>query len=567
MQGNEIQVPTTGALLKRGLRRYQANDLEGARKAYGRVLRVEPDHYRALHLLGLVMFEAGHYKEAVKLIEKSIKIQADDHAYNDLGQIWIKLDTLDLAKACFQKAIELRPNNAFAINNLANCLKKAGDSHLALRLYRDAVELSPDNPVFLTNLGNLLSKTDQHEEAIAVLLRSVDLTDTPADVHCSIGLCQEQLGRFAEAEMRYRAAIDHKPHHARAVAALLALPTAPIDPAQEKVAKGIMADESIDAEKKTRVAYGLGKLLERKKSYDEAFFWYKCANEIQHPDPDAYDNDAVKGMVHALKKLYTSERIQKLSALGSESMRPVFIVGLPRTGTSLTEQIIASHPQTHGAGELRDLSHLVKKHLGGLSDLSNPKGFAARTKEALSSIANGYSEAIGLLAPKEAIRVVDKFPPNFLYVGLMSIVFPRATIIHCSRDIRDVALSCYTTAFRMDYDYTSDMRNFARYYSLYSGLMDHWHNALPNPPLRLVYEDLVHDPDTWIPRIIEHCRLEYDERCLHFHKTDRSVRTPSNWQVRQKLYTGSIGRWKHYEKHMQPLLDELAIQGLDQFSR
>ena len=212
MQGNEIQVPTTGALLKRGLRRYQANDLEGARKAYGRVLRVEPDHYRALHLLGLVMFEAGHYKEAVKLIEKSIKIQADDHTYNDLGQIWIKLDTLDLAKACFQKAIELRPNNAFAINNLANCLKKAGDSHLALRLYRDAVELSPDNPVFLTNLANLLSKTDQHEEAIAVLLRSVDLTDTPADVHCSIGLCQEQLGRFAEAEMRYRAAIDHKPH-------------------------------------------------------------------------------------------------------------------------------------------------------------------------------------------------------------------------------------------------------------------------------------------------------------------------------------------------------------------
>ena len=567
MPRNGPQVTTTANLLKLGLERYQANDLEGARKAYGRVLRVEPDHYRALHLLGLVMFEAGHYKEAVKLIEKSVKIQADDYAYNDLGQIWIKLDTLDLAKACFQKAIELRPNNAFAINNLANCLKKAGDSQQALNLYQDAVDLCPDNPVFLANLGNSLRKTDQHEKAIAVLLRSVELTDTPADVHCSIGLCQEQLGQFAEAEKHYRFAIDHNPHHANAVAALLTLPSVQFDPAQEEVAKRIMADESIDADKKTRVAYGLGKLLDRKKSYDKAFFWYQCANVKQQPDPAAYDNDAVKNMIHALKQLYKSESIRKLSALGSESVRPVFIVGLPRTGTSLTEQIIASHPQTHGAGELNDLSNLVKTHLGGLSGLSNPKRLAVRTKDALSSIANGYLEAIDSLAPAEATRVVDKFPPNFLYVGLMSIVFPQATIIHCNRDVRDVALSCYTTAFRMDYDYTSYLRNFARYYALYTGLMDHWYKALANPPLRLMYEDLVHDPNTWIRRIIEHCRLEWDECCLHFHETDRSVRTPSNWQVRQKLYTGSVGRWKHYEKHMQPLLDELAVQGLDQFSK
>jgi hypothetical protein len=231
-------------------------------------------------------------------------------------------------------------------------------------------------------------------------------------------------------------------------------------------------------------------------------------------------------------------------------------VGLPRSGTTLTEQILASHPHVFGAGELQDIPNIVQS-LGR----RYPRAFMRLDERNLSALRRLYTTTIDSIAPAGIRYVTDKLPMNFIHLGLIAMLFPEARVIHCRRNPLDVGLSCFIEQFEMQNDFSTDLMNFGRYYLQYRKLMRHWHGALPLPCYELEYEHLVQDQETETRKLIAFCGLEWNDACLRFTETTRTVKTPSRWQVRQPVYRSSVGRWMNYRKHMTPLIHLLEQNG------
>ena len=249
------------------------------------------------------------------------------------------------------------------------------------------------------------------------------------------------------------------------------------------------------------------------------------------------------------------------STLGAASELPVFVLGMPRSGTTLVEQILASHPMVHASGELLASGLMID----GIASLpaarqagkGYPEAVRLVDRAAAEALAGRYLEAIGRDAG-EAARVTDKLPFNFLRIGLIALLLPRARIIHCQRDPYDTCLSCYFQDFQDAQPFVYELERLGKYYREYERLMAHWRSVLPSPMLEVPYEALVNDPEPWCRRILEHCALPWDERVLRFFATERSVQTASFWQVRQPIYLSSVGRWRHYRKHLGPLFEALG---------
>jgi hypothetical protein len=249
---------------------------------------------------------------------------------------------------------------------------------------------------------------------------------------------------------------------------------------------------------------------------------------------------------------------ERRGVFGSPSDVPVFIVGMQRSGTTLTEQIAASHPQVYGAGELEHI-----RRIAGMIKIGRPESTVRQLTSADSlALAGDYLRKVREIGG-DALRIVDKMPHNFQYLGLIAILFPKARIIHCTRDPMDNCVSCFTQSFTGHHGYNTDLRQLGLYYREYRRLMDHWRRVLPIPMLEIDYEEMVADQETQSRRLIDFLGLDWDPACLNFHETDRSVQTASRWQVRQPIYKTSVKRWKDYEKHLGPLkkaLGELAAE-------
>jgi len=259
-----------------------------------------------------------------------------------------------------------------------------------------------------------------------------------------------------------------------------------------------------------------------------------------------YDVEADVSCFKAIADAFTSDVMNLFAGAGDTSEHPVFVVGMPRSGTTLVEQILASHPDVHGAGELNLLS-----------EVSGGALFPTLGRE-LPAWGRAYAERLAALAPGKR-RVVDKMPSNFQFLGLIQLMLPNARIIHCRRDPIDTCLSCYSRKFADRQDFSYDLRDLGRYYRAYEDLMDHWRRLLPHDRLLEVrYEDLVNDLRTEAERLVAFCGLEWNEACLDFHRTDRPVQTASVNQVRQPIYRSSVSRWKQYARHLEPLLGALG---------
>ncbi len=257
---------------------------------------------------------------------------------------------------------------------------------------------------------------------------------------------------------------------------------------------------------------------------------------------------------------FTPERLQSLPRAQHDSKTPVFILGMPRSGTSLVEQILASHPQVHGAGELNNIMRLES----GMPDLVGggkrfPDGLNKLTQEHVDELASHYLEHLAELSP-DALRVTDKMPNNFLHLGTIQLLFPDARIIHCMRDPLDTCLSCYFQNFFAQHPYTNDLGHLGAYYNGYERLMAHWKQTLDLPIFDIRYEDLVENQETKSREMIEFIGLEWDEACLKFHENKRIGRTASYDQVRQPIYKGSVARWRNYESHLEPLRKALEAK-------
>jgi tetratricopeptide (TPR) repeat protein len=473
-------------------------------------------HADAWHNLGNALRHRGRFEQAFDALKRALLIDPGRAAtYLALGGLLIESQQLADALVCFERAAKLDPSMARAQSRLAAQLAANGKVERAETHFRNAVTLDPDGPHGWLGLGQTLEDTGDAEGALGcyrnVLARATG--DPAAQSHA--------LGRTL--------ALIHSP----APAALL------------RVARDAVADARRADDARAVIGYGLAKHHDRHKDFPAAAAAARAANEARRREAGAFDRDAFDGRVAALLG-FDAAFFAGRRGFGLGTDQPVFIVGLPRSGTTLLEQILASHPLLHGAGELPDLSRLAERAAPDAPWVS-----AARvTRESSAALAHDYLRALRDGAPRGRLRITDKAPFNLFQLGFAALLFPQARVIHCRRDARDNALSIWFENFNVDQRYSTDFADIAHLRGGYERLMAHWRAALPLPILDVDYEALVADTEGEARRIVEFLGAPWDRRCLDFHRTERAVRTPSRWQVREKIYTRSVERWRAYAPHL-----------------
>ncbi|MEM9464151.1 MAG: sulfotransferase [Actinomycetota bacterium] len=428
---------------------HQQGRLAEAEQVYADVLRVQPDHVDASHLLGLIRAQQGHPAEGRELIERAVAARPDDPAMQ---------------------------------RNLAGVLSQMGEMADAERHYRRAIELDPSYAEGYYSLAqNVRSQADDG------LLEAVE----------------ERL-----------AALDRS-----------------------------SADEVL-------LRFAAGKLADDRGAYDRAFAHFAAANAAKDV---SYDRAGAEALVAESVRVFDGDLFAAHEGSGVDDPRPVFVIGMPRSGTTLLEQTLARHPAVFGAGERSDVTRMVHALPGQVAGSAGyPACVVDADAQVLEVFARQYLDRVGGLDPS-AQRVIDKQPTNFRFAGLISLLFPGARFIHCRRDPVDTALSCFFQNFTNGQEYSFDLDDLVHFHQGYETLMAHWATVLPNPMLDVDYEAMVADPEATARRVVEFCGLDWDDAVLDAEVDGGSVQTASKWQVRQPVYTSSLARWQHYEAHLGPL--------------
>ncbi|MEA2779956.1 MAG: hypothetical protein QOK29_1500 [Rhodospirillaceae bacterium] len=552
--------PTTQDVLQQALRSHQTGDLATAERLYRQILAQAPRQFNALHLLGVIRAQQQNFKEAERLIAKAVESDPTSaEAHNNLGNVLSELDRHEQAIMSFQRALQIQPNNAGAYYNLGNALKKLRKHEEAAACYAAAVRLQPDYDDALFNLANILRHLNRQEEAMPHLRRIIARHPRDAEAHTALGQALQELGRFDEARPAFERAIALNPTSVDAHLNLIAVRGGKPDERHLKEMEALAGDGARLAHTERSVLhYTLGKAYEMLGRDDEAFAHLFDANRLRRQSIP-YDEAAARARFERLQQMFTRELLAEKPGLGSDSNQPIFVVGFPRSGTTLTEQILASHPEVHGAGELGfigELAATVRATAG--KQLFFPECLPFLPANLFRKLGEAYVRRLRTIAPA-APRITDKMPANHMFVGFIRLILPNARIIHVKRDAVDTCVSCFSLYLGEGLDFANDLGELGRHYRMYSELMDHWRDVLPaHAMLHVQYEELVGDLEGQARRILDYCGLPWDDRCLAFHETERSVTTASVLQVRQPIYRSSLQRWRRYERHLGPLLEALG---------
>lgn len=564
----------------------QLADPAAAEACIRNALALRPDMAAAHFNLGIALRDQKRPGKAVKAFQAAIEINPDyAEAHNAMGYVLAVRGEIPAAERCFRQAIGLDPRLADAYTNLGNVLRAQSRRDDAVVVYRKALAVQPDNLDALLNLTSLLSTLNRFDEAINYGRRILALRPDFAQAHYHLGntliganrleeaveclrsaqrvkpdfieatgleaQALQKLGRYEEAAECLLAALDRGVRSAAIIVALAAVAKR-LERREQAIslAEDLLAEGKLSDDDKQQLHFAAGKLHDELERYQEAFEHYRRANALYR---GRFSRAQLGQVVDASIALFQRHRMSTLPKSRSRSDRPIFIIGMPRSGTSLVEQILASHPSVFGAGELNDINQYangMQVRLG--SALPYPACLGEMPPDLPETLAGQYLDRLRALDPS-ALRVVDKMPHNFLHLGLIALLFPGARIIHIRRDPMDTCLSIYFQRFNDLHAYAHDLSDLGYYYSAYERLMTHWRSVLELPLLEIRYEDLVAEPHTWIPRLVEFCGLEWDEKCMRFHETRRVVNTPSTEQVREPLYSRSVGRWRHYAEQLEPL--------------
>ena len=566
---------------------YQALDrLDDAVSCYQKVLALEPYYPEAHFNLGNVLNRQGQLDNAVTCYQKALALRSDYvDAYISLGNTFKDLGNLAEAMVCYQKTLAFNPNYAEVHFNLGIAFQEQGKWDEAINCYHNALSLKPDYTEVHNNLGLVLQEQDRIDEAINSYHKALSLKPDYAEAHSNLGIALQAQGKLDEAIHCYHHALSLTPNYVKAYAGLAsvyidlgqfeaaqlaissALEIQPENPTAwailprlrkltledaEWLNRALSLTSQANSQETIAMQFAIGKYYDDTRQYDLAFAAYRQGNMLKRQREDKFDRAGLSQLVDALIASYTADVAGSQREGASLSQRPVMIVGMPRSGTSLIEQIIASHPDAAGAGELSFWDSQVKANwAASISGDYEPA--------LIAGIAASYEQILQQCSA-EASRVVDKMPHNFIRLGLISATFPQARIIHAQRNPVDTCLSIYFQNLGPLHSYGTDIDDLAFYYREYIRLMQHWRAVLPADRfLDVPYEALVDDQAAWSQRMIEFIGLDWDERCLDFHKTERKVGTASNWQVRQKIYSSSKARWRNYENHLGPLLGLLDL--------
>jgi len=576
---------------------HRQGKLTEAEQLYLTVLQLNPDSAKAHHNLGTALVQLNRLEEAKAHFEKAIAIRPDSlEARNNLGNVLARLNRLDQSivqfekvlevsrhnaepylRACYNigvslqalnkheeaiphyaRAIAIKPDYAEAHNGLGDALMKCKRVEEALTHYERLAAIRPDLAEAHNNLGVSLHALNREAEAITHFTEALAIKSDYADAHGNLGLALESIGRIEEAARAFQKAIEHAPTIARFYRWLFHSKKAVADDPQLAAMMALAQRmASLPQREQIELHFALGKVFTDLKQYDLSFRHLLEGNALKRQEI-AYDETETLCMFDRIRAVFSPELMLSKRGLGNRSAEPVFILGMPRSGSTLIEQILASHPRVFGAGELNDFSRAVTWLTGQLgANLQFLEQITALTGEDLSRLGTRYLCGIRNLAPN-AERVTDKAPANFRFAGLIHLALPNARIIHTRRDPVDTCVSCFSTLFADRQSFAYDLSELGHYYRAYERLMDHWRAVLPEGVmLEVSYEELVADFEGQARRIVAHCGLTWDEACLDFYKTQRPVKSASAAQVYQPLYNTSVGRGSHYGDLLQPLLDAL----------
>ena len=563
-----------------------------ARRALERAVKRDPNYAEAYNSLGNLLAKAGETDAAVAQYRKAIARRPNYiEAIGNLGKALAEAGRLEEALEQFAEASALDPENPQALADRANALGKAKRLPEALEAIRAALDIAPDRPEFQFLHATLLSESGDAKGAEEAYRRAAELAPEMAETHLNLGNLVAKEGRVEEAlacfERYERAGGDRADALVAQTTSLIALgdrdraralaeeahriapqKTGPLvqlatlghgnpDSLAAELERAYAATTE-DEEAKRRAAFALANLHDRTGAWDQAFRWVEAANALARA-ARPYDTGADEQRLARIRAVFDRRFLDGLSAeTGIDTDTPVFIVGMPRSGTTLIEQILASHPQVHGAGERAEIGRLSRNLQVILqSDTAYPDCVVDFTPDLAQQAARQYLDAVGRNAG-EAMRITDKMPANFQHLGLIRMLFPKARVIHCRRDPMDTCLSCYFRYFAGAIDYVYDQESLGGYYRLYDTMMAHWRDVRPLAMFEVQYENVVADLDGEARKIVDFVGLDWDERCLRFHETKRTVQTASSQQVREPLYTTSVGRWRHYEAGLGRLREALG---------
>lgn len=553
------------AILNQALDAFQRDDAQEAYRLGKEALAAAPEAHDTLHFAGVAALSAGEYREAVDLLGRALKRartpQENAANWTAIGRAYRMLDDETRAEGCFRQALRLAPDWPPALVDLALSLQQKGNFNQAESLARRALELGESNVDIHNCLGGCLIAQEKYEEAERAFRAALQIEPKNLEARYGLANLAKIRGKIKEAEIGFRELLADEPLYPayHQLAQLTTFETANCEEIQAMKAQLKRTQELPDAPLVAQgdIHYALFKAFEDVGDYDLAFDYLRQANAIsrsRHSDYKVQDDIAV---MERIETLFTPTFFRQYEGVGHPGVRPIFIPSLPRSGSTLTEQMIASHSQVRGGGELTHFGQVATKlSLKWGSDPAFPDLDPGMARRDLRSTGEAYIEktaALRLLHP----FFTDKSPINFYYIGLIHLLLPDAKIIHVRRHPLDCCFGMYRQQFTRGILYSYDLDDLARYYRAYDRLMQHWRHTAPDAFVEIYYEALVANPETELTRVLRHCGLEFEPHCLEFYKYDRPVRTASVVQVRQPLNRKGIGRWRNYQQQLAPLETEL----------
>ncbi len=563
-------------------------DGAAAADCYRRALELLPQDAQVLCNLGNALRQLGQFEEATHRTRRALELAPGlSMAHNNLGLLLLARGERDAAITSYREALRLNPSYVEALSNLGNALREQGQRREALAVHQQALELDPRRADSHFNVGQALLESRRIQQATDSFRNALSLQPNHVAAHLGLAAVQRLQGLASEADASCERALALAPQNADALVLLgeLRADRGQFAQAQELFERVLAADPkfalaycSIAAHRRMtrddvawlqgarallatrlpvadelQLRYALGKYFDEVGDYAEAFSSYQQANELNKRCGGSYDDVHLTTLVGRIINRCDGAFVRSARTAACASEEPVFIIGMPRSGTSLTEQILASHPAVFGAGEVafwdRAFATLEES---APRDEQLALCLTDMAQEYLRRVRGRADAAPGIT--DEAPRFTDKMPANFFYVGLIHAAFPRARIIHMQRHPLDTCVSVYFQNFFNVSPYANDLNHLAHYYGQYQRIMAHWRSVLPaHALLEVPYEELVQEPERWTRRMLDFIGLPWDPQCLQFYQTERAVITASKWQVRQTINTASVQRWRNYGEYLAPL--------------
>lgn len=502
---------------------------------------------------------AGQPERAMPVLEElAAKMPDQPFAHYWIGQAHLRSFRGAQAVACFERVRQLSPSDHNVLQPLAAAHLAMGRARVAEEVLRELLTTHPDHVEGLNSLTAALEQQNRLAEAGEVFRRVLELAPDNGRATAGLARVLQTEGRRDEAVELLREAFGRDNPPPVVISTFAAVCSSPEDRrACIQAAREALTKQHYAAQDRSALCFAAARLLDAEGDYDEAFALYAQGNALS---PKLYRPSEKRLYTDHIIKTFSAASIKTMPRARASSDRPVFILGMPRSGTTLVEQMLAAHPAVHAAGEVQEL-RLIWRDLVHKLGRGSVTGLSRLSQADVDGAARRYLDHIKAQSG-DARRITDKMPHNFEQLGLINLLFPQARVIHCARSPLDTCVSCHTIQLGMAHAYSNDLSHLGHAYAEYRRLMEHWRGALDVPMMDVVYEEVVADIEAMARRIVEFAGLPWDDACLRFYEARRAITTASVDQVRKPIYNSSVGRWRRYEKHLGPLRDALAAWGV-----